>query len=58
VAAELGNFNEVNVSTAFSKLGRLSRSRSFPRNIAADDGFRGLMVLAAGAYTRSLQSST
>ena len=46
VAEELGNLNDVNVSTAFSKLGKLCRSRSFPRNVAADDRFRGLTVLA------------
>jgi len=44
VADELPNFDDVNVSTAFSKLGRLCGSRSFPRNIAADHRFRGLMV--------------
>ena len=46
VEEELGNLNDVNVSTAFSKLGKLCSSRSFPRNIAADDRFRGLTVLA------------
>jgi hypothetical protein len=44
LADELPNFNDVNVSTAFSMLGKLCGSRSFPRNIAADDRFRGLMV--------------
>jgi len=46
VAEELGNLSDVNVSTAFSKLGKLCRSRSFPRNVAADERFRGLTVLA------------
>ena len=46
VAEELGNLSDVNVSTAFSKLGKLCRSRSFPRNVAADDRSRGLTVLA------------
>ena len=46
VAEELGNLNDVNVATAFSKLGKLCSSRSFPRNIAADDRFRGLTVVA------------
>jgi hypothetical protein len=44
VAEELHNFNDVNVATAFNRLGKLCRSRSFPRNITADDSFRGLMV--------------
>jgi hypothetical protein len=46
VGEEHLNLNDVNVSTAFSKLGRLCGSRSFPRNIAADDRFRGLMAQA------------
>ena len=46
VADELPNFNDVNVSTAFSTFNKLRGSKSFPRNIAADDGFRGLMALA------------
>jgi molybdopterin-binding protein len=46
VADELPNFNDVNVATAISKLGKLCGSSLFPRNIAADDCFRGLMVLA------------
>ena len=46
VAAELPNFNDVNVATAFRIFGTLCDSRSFPRNIAADDGFRELMALA------------
>ena len=46
VAEELGNLSDVNVSTAFSKLGKLCSFRSFPRNVAADDRFRGLTVLA------------
>jgi hypothetical protein len=46
VADELPNFDEVNVATVFSKLGKLCGSRSFPRNLAADDSFRGLMVSA------------
>ena len=46
VEEELGNLNDVNVSTAFSKLGKLCSSRSFPRNVAANDRFRGLTVLA------------
>jgi len=46
MAEELGNLNDVNVATTFSKLGKLVSSRSFPRNIAADDRFRGLTVLA------------
>jgi len=46
VADEHPNFNDVNVATAFSKLGKLCGHRSFPRNIAADDGFRGLLVRA------------
>ena len=46
VGEEHPNFNDVNVSTVFSKLGRLCGSRSFPRNIAADDSFRGLMKQA------------
>ena len=52
VAEELGNLNDVNVSTAFSKLGKLCRSRSFPRNVAADDRFRGLTVLARAHVRR------
>jgi len=43
VADKLDNFDAVNVSTAFSRFGKLCRHRSFPRNIAADDGFRRLM---------------
>ena len=43
VAEEL---NDVNLATAFSKLGKLCGSSSFPRNIVVDDCFRGLMVLA------------
>ena len=46
VADKLDNFDHINVATAFSKLGKLRASGSFPRNIAADDGFRGLMGLA------------
>jgi hypothetical protein len=46
VADKLPDLNDVNVATAFSKLGRLCGSRSFPRNIAADDSFRALMGLA------------
>ena len=46
VAEELGSLNDVNVATAFSKLGKLCSFRSFPRNVAADDRFRGLTVLA------------
>jgi len=46
VADELPNFNVVNVATAFSKLGKLCCSRLFPRNIAADDRFHGLMLRA------------
>ena len=46
VADEHPNFNDVNVATAFSKFGKLCDHRSFPRNIAADDGFRGLLVRA------------
>jgi hypothetical protein len=46
VAEELGNLSDVNVSTAFSKLDKLCSFRSFPRNVAADDRFRGLTVLA------------
>jgi hypothetical protein len=46
VGDELPNFNDVNVATAFKIFGFLSGSRSFPRNIAADDGFRGLMARA------------
>ena len=46
VAEELGNLSDVNVSTAFSKLGKLCSFRSFPRNVAADDRSRGLTVLA------------
>jgi hypothetical protein len=43
VADELANFNHINVSTAFSQFYKLRGYRTFPRNIAADDGFRGLM---------------
>jgi hypothetical protein len=46
VADELPNFDDVNVATAFSRLYRLSSHSSFPRNIAADDGFRGLLAPA------------
>jgi len=46
VAEELGNLNDVNVATAFSKLSNLCSSRSFPRNVAADDRFRELTVSA------------
>jgi len=46
VADELPNFNDVNVATAFSKFGKLCHSGSFPRNIAADDRFRGLLLQA------------
>ena len=46
VGEELPNFNDVNVSTAYSTINKLCGSRSFPRNIAADDGFRGLMARA------------
>jgi hypothetical protein len=46
VGDELPSFNDVNVSTAFSRFYKLSGSRSFPRNIAADNGFRGLMARA------------
>jgi hypothetical protein len=46
VADEHANFNDVNMATAFSKFGKLCGHRSFPRNIAADDGFRGLLVRA------------
>ena len=46
VADKLDNFDPINVATAFSKFGKLSGHRSFPRNIAADDGFRGLLMLA------------
>ena len=34
------------MATAFSNFGKLCGHRSFPRNIAADDGFRGLLVRA------------
>jgi hypothetical protein len=34
------------VATAFSKFGKLCHSGSFPRNIAADERFRGLMLQA------------
>ena len=46
LADELPNFNDVNVATAFSTFNKLCGSRSFPLNIAADDGFRGLMARA------------
>jgi hypothetical protein len=46
LGAELGNFDDVNVATTFTKLSKLCGSMSFPRNIAADDRFRGLMALA------------
>jgi hypothetical protein len=48
VADKLDNFNVVNVATAFSRLGRHCGSGSFPRNIAVDDRFRGLMGSARG----------
>jgi hypothetical protein len=47
VADELPSFDGVNVATAFSKLGKLYGSRSFPGNLAGDDNFRGLMVLVS-----------
>ena len=40
VAEELGNLSDVNVSTAFSKLGKLCSFRSFPRNV--DETMRAL----------------
>jgi hypothetical protein len=46
MADELPNLNDVNVATAFSNLGKLRESESFPRNIAADDRFRQLMLRA------------
>jgi hypothetical protein len=46
VADELPNFNDVNVATAFNKLGKICSFRLFPRNIAADDSFRRLMLSA------------
>ena len=46
VADKLDNFDHVNVATAFVQFGRRSGSSSFPRNIAADDSFRGLMARA------------
>ena len=46
VADKLDNFDHIHVATAFSKLGQLNACGSFPPNIAADDGFRGLMGLA------------
>ena len=46
VGDELTNFDAVNVATAFRIFGTLCDFRSFPRNIAADDSFRGLMARA------------
>ena len=46
VADELDNFAALNVATALSELGKMCRDRSFPHNIAADYGFRGLMLRA------------
>jgi len=46
VADELPKFNDVNVATALSKFGKLCHLKSYPRNIAADDRFRGLMLRA------------
>lgn len=45
---EIDNFDPVNVATALHKLGNLGNlcgSESFPRHIAEDDAFRGLMFL-------------
>jgi hypothetical protein len=39
-------FSSVNVATALSKFGKLCGLKSFPRNIAVDDRFRGLMLQA------------
>jgi len=46
VGEELPNFSGVNMSTAFSKLGSLCGSRSFPGDVAAIDNFRRLMAQA------------
>jgi hypothetical protein len=46
IADELPNFNDVNVATAFSKLSKICGFWLFPRDIAADDRFRRLMLLA------------
>jgi hypothetical protein len=46
VADKFPKFNDVNVATAFSQLGKHCGSRLCPRTIGADEGFRGLMGLA------------
>jgi hypothetical protein len=47
LGAELPDFNDINVATVFSMLGKLCcGSRSFPRNIAADARFCRLTALA------------
>jgi hypothetical protein len=44
VDARLPDFDDVNVATAVSKLGKLCRSGALSRNIAADGRFRGIML--------------
>ena len=46
VVDRLGTFDHIHVANALSKFGEICGSMSFPRNIAADDGFHGLLVLA------------
>ena len=55
---ELHHLDGVNVAAAFRRLAQLARS--FPRSIAADDGFRALTRCARGMCDdgRGLHSST
>ena len=46
LADKLDDFDLINMATALSQFGKLCGHRSFPRNIAADDRFRRLMVRA------------
>jgi hypothetical protein len=43
VRNNLDELNDVNVSTAFSRLGRMAKQRDFPGDLTGDEAFRGLL---------------
>ena len=43
VESNLNELNDVNVSTAFSRLGKMAKQREFPGDLTGDEAFRGLL---------------